>query len=364
MAKNRKNKRVSQRAGERPSDPHTPTPSPSPDRNSSKGASSGGAYREDSLSPVIHQSHHRPSPPRSNKSQSDRRTQSVPQSRPLTVHSHSHTQPRTLLTGPSSEEVARALAVLMEAMRAQNMPPPCDRTPPHTRHQRRKLDHEGEKPPSFKELEEWEEDTWRTEKERKKNPHFFKGSSTSRPETHKSSSSASRPETARRERPETVRRSVLDRLGGREPSVHSRLSFPTLEEALNASDKFIRAEEWNKTKSQSQSGGGKQKQSSEGQGQKAKGKAKASEQSSANDPKKEKFVPFKGRYESYTPLALPRAKIYNVTKEEQSYRKPRPLPEWYQRKNKNQWCEFRKSPGYNTEECIQLKDQIEDMVRR
>ncbi|XP_021722009.1 uncharacterized protein LOC110689537 [Chenopodium quinoa] len=108
----------------------------------------------------------------------------------------------------------------------------------------------------------------------------------------------------------------------------------TLEEALNPSDKFIRAEECNKTKSQPQSGGGKQKQSSKSQAKKAKGKAKASEQSSANEPKKEKSAPFTGRYESYTPLALPRAKIYSVTKEEQSYRKPRPLPELYQRKNK------------------------------
>ncbi|XP_021744714.1 putative uncharacterized protein DDB_G0290521 [Chenopodium quinoa] len=199
MAKNRKNKRVNQGVGERPTDPPTPTPSPSPEWNSSKGASSGEAYREDSLSPVIHQSHHRPIPPRSNnKIQSDHRTQSVPQSRPLSIHSHSHTQPRTPLTGPSSEEVARALAVLMEAVKAQNMPPPRDRTPPQTRHQRRKLGQEGEKPSSFRELAEWEKDTWRTEKERKKNPHFFfKESSTSRPETHNSSSSASRPDTVR-----------------------------------------------------------------------------------------------------------------------------------------------------------------------
>ncbi|XP_021717823.1 uncharacterized protein LOC110685576 [Chenopodium quinoa] len=139
----------------------------------------------------------------------------------------------------------------------------------------------------------------------------------------------------------------------------------TLEEALSASDKFIRVEEWNKTKIQPQTGGGKQKQqSTEGQGQKSKGKAKASEQASANESKKEKSAPYLGRYESYTPFALPRAKIYSVTKGEQSYRKPRPLPQCNQQKNKNLWCEFHESPGHNIEECIQLKEQIEDMVQK
>ncbi|XP_021754446.1 uncharacterized protein LOC110719775 [Chenopodium quinoa] len=71
----------------------------------------------------------------------------------------------------------------------------------------------------------------------------------------------------------------------------------TIEEALDASDKFIRAEEWNKTKSQFQSEARKAKgQQFEGQGQR-KGKAKASEPSLATEPKKEK-TPFLGRYES------------------------------------------------------------------
>ena len=200
MAKNRKSKSLRQGAGEKPK---TPTPSPSPDRNSPKGASSGGgSYKEDSLSPIMHDSQYRPDHSRSSRGQSDHRTYSVSQSQPSAARPHYHTRPGTPLTGPSSEEVARALAVLMEAMRAQNMPPPRDQTPPHTRHQRRKLDHDGGKLPSFRELEEWEEDSWKNEKQRKKNPQFLKGSSSSRPETHKSSSSASRPESTHRE-PET-----------------------------------------------------------------------------------------------------------------------------------------------------------------
>ncbi|XP_021735090.1 uncharacterized protein LOC110701769 [Chenopodium quinoa] len=97
----------------------------------------------------------------------------------------------------------------------------------------------------------------------------------------------------------------------------------TLEEALDGSDKFIRAEEWNKAKSQSHSGAGKSRgQLPEGPAPR-KGKAKASEPSSAAEPKKEKFDPYAGRYDSYTPVALPRTKIFSTTKDEGRFKKPR-----------------------------------------
>ncbi|XP_021775244.1 uncharacterized protein LOC110739099 [Chenopodium quinoa] len=89
----------------------------------------------------------------------------------------------------------------------------------------------------------------------------------------------------------------------------------------------------------------------------------SSEPSSASELKKEK-TPFEGKYESYTPLALPRTKIYSITKDEQKYKKLRPLPLWHQQKNKDRWCKFHESPGHHTEDCIQVRDQIEDMVRK
>ncbi|XP_021738237.1 uncharacterized protein LOC110704737 [Chenopodium quinoa] len=128
-------------------------------------------------------------------------------------------------------------------------------------------------------------------------------------------------------------------------------------------DKYTQVEEWNKTKSQSQSGAGKAKgQQCEGQGPR-KGKAKASEPSSAPELKKEK-TPYTGIYDSYTPLTLPHAKIYSITKDEGRFKKPRPLPLWHQQKGKDRWCECYESPRHHTEDCLQLKDQIEDMVRK
>ncbi|XP_021768499.1 uncharacterized protein LOC110732802 [Chenopodium quinoa] len=95
-----------------------------------------------------------------------------------------------------------------------------------------------------------------------------------------------------------------------------------------------------------------------------KGKAKASEPSSAAEPKKEKIAPYTGRYDSYIPLTLPRAKIYSTTKDKGRFKKPRPLPPWHQQKGKDRWCEFHKSPGHRTEDCLQLKDQIKDLIQK
>ncbi|XP_021773979.1 uncharacterized protein LOC110737938 [Chenopodium quinoa] len=143
------------------------------------------------------------------------------------------------------------------------------------------------------------------------------------------------------------------------PSSSRRGHITTLEEALDASDKYIRAEEWNKTKSGARKAKG---QVSEGQGPR-KGKAKASKPSSAPESKKDR-TPYTGRYDSYTPLALPHAKIYSTTKNEGSFKKPRSLPPWHQQKGKDRWCEFHESTRHRTEDCLQLKDQIEDLVQK
>ena len=129
-------------------------------------------------------------------------------------------QPRiTPETGFSAEEVARAVTVFMEVMRAQGTHIPSN-TPP--RNQRRRTGYkEGERVPSHKELGEfYEEETWGTENERRKNPQFFNSIRESQvPHSYKSSNAAST-------RAESSRRDVHERLGGREASLRSRLTFP------------------------------------------------------------------------------------------------------------------------------------------
>ncbi|XP_021736471.1 uncharacterized protein LOC110703022 [Chenopodium quinoa] len=102
----------------------------------------------------------------------------------------------------------------------------------------------------------------------------------------------------------------------------------TLEEALDASDKFIRAEEWNKAKLQSQSG----------------------------------LAKTKGKPAEVT--GLRKGKIFSATREEGRFKKPKPPPSWHQKKGQDHWCEFHESRGHHTEDCLQLKDQIEELVQK
>ncbi|XP_021773353.1 uncharacterized protein LOC110737302 [Chenopodium quinoa] len=137
----------------------------------------------------------------------------------------------------------------------------------------------------------------------------------------------------------------------------------TLEEALDASDKFIRAEEWNKAKLQSHLGLAKPKRQPSKIPGSRKGKAKASEPPSTTEPKKDK-APYLGKFESYTPLTLPRTKIFSATREEGRFKKPKPPPSWHQKKGKDHLCEFHESRRHRTEDYLQLKDQIEELVRK
>ncbi|XP_021762670.1 uncharacterized protein LOC110727416 [Chenopodium quinoa] len=71
-----------------------------------------------------------------------------------------------------------------------------------------------------------------------------------------------------------------------------------------------------------------------------------------------------GKFESYTPLTLPRTKIFSATREEGRFKKPKSPPSWHQKKGKDHWCGFHESHGHRTEDCLQLKDQIEELVQK
>ncbi|XP_021748050.1 uncharacterized protein LOC110713912 [Chenopodium quinoa] len=82
--------------------------------------------------------------------------------------------------------------------------------------------------PSFKEIgDKWEEDTWRTERERKKNPQFFENTETRDSQSYKSSNTTSTWQ-------EPARLNVHERLGPREP----------LEKVLGKVEKSGRLAKW------------------------------------------------------------------------------------------------------------------------
>ncbi|XP_010677758.1 uncharacterized protein LOC104893360 [Beta vulgaris subsp. vulgaris] len=68
------------------------------------------------------------------------------------------------------------------------------------------------------------------------------------------------------------------------------------------------------------------------------------------------------KYHNYTPLTTSRAQIYELHKDDDKWRRPRKM--FYKGRDKSKWCEFHRDYGHITEDCKDLKDGIEDLIRR
>ncbi|XP_021757975.1 uncharacterized protein LOC110723011 [Chenopodium quinoa] len=68
------------------------------------------------------------------------------------------------------------------------------------------------------------------------------------------------------------------------------------------------------------------------------------------------------RYSSYTPLNTPRAAIYAVNQNREGWM--RPIPMKAKPRDAKKYCMFHRDVGHYTEECTQLKDNIEELIRK
>ncbi|GFZ05554.1 hypothetical protein Acr_17g0011260 [Actinidia rufa] len=71
-----------------------------------------------------------------------------------------------------------------------------------------------------------------------------------------------------------------------------------------------------------------------------------------------------GLYLMLPPLNAPIAQVLMETKNEDFMKCPRKIKTNPFRRNKNKYCEFHNDHGYNTEDCFQLKEQIDDLIKR
>ena len=67
------------------------------------------------------------------------------------------------------------------------------------------------------------------------------------------------------------------------------------------------------------------------------------------------------RYDSYTPLSAPRAQILMEIEGAEYLRRPPPLKA--KGLDRRRYCRFHRGHGHTTEQCIQLKDEIEALIR-
>ena len=66
----------------------------------------------------------------------------------------------------------------------------------------------------------------------------------------------------------------------------------------------------------------------------------------------------------FTPLIMPVDKILMQIKDDHYLKWPRPLHSSPNVHDKNKYCRFHKDHGHNTEDCRDLKEQVEELIRK
>ena len=66
----------------------------------------------------------------------------------------------------------------------------------------------------------------------------------------------------------------------------------------------------------------------------------------------------------FTPLIMPVNKIITQIKDDHYLKWPRPLHSSPNVRDKNKYCRFHKDHGHNIEDCRDLKEQLEELIRK
>ncbi|XP_021714879.1 uncharacterized protein LOC110682842 [Chenopodium quinoa] len=141
----------------------------------------------------------------------------------------------------------------------------------------------------------------------------------------------------------------------------TRKNFQTLAAAFNKAHDYIKSEELMKTSIKNVAAGKGQHQY-EGAAS-GSGRPRTSTPGTGGGNRQEIRVakPLM-RYSLYTPLNTPRAAIYSVNQNREGWTRPIPMKA-RPRDVKKYWM-FHRDVGHYTEECTQLKDNIEELIRK
>ncbi|XP_021716778.1 uncharacterized protein LOC110684647 [Chenopodium quinoa] len=140
----------------------------------------------------------------------------------------------------------------------------------------------------------------------------------------------------------------------------TRKIFPTLAVAFNKAHDYIKSEELMKTSNKNVSARKGQYQAEGAASGSVRPRAPASGRGGNRQETRAARPPM--RYSSYTPLNTLRASIYSVNQNREGW--VRPIPMKAKPRDSKKYCMFHRDMGHYTEECTQLKDNIEELIRK
>ncbi|XP_021735757.1 uncharacterized protein LOC110702359 [Chenopodium quinoa] len=141
----------------------------------------------------------------------------------------------------------------------------------------------------------------------------------------------------------------------------TRKKLPTLAAAFNKAHDYIKSEELMKTSNKNVSAG-KGQYHFEGASS-GSGRPRTSTPGRGGGNRQEvRITKPPMRYSTYTPLNTPRAEIYSVNQNREGW--IRPIPMKARPRDVKKYCMFHIDMGHYTEECTQLKDNIEELIRK
>ncbi|KAL2248305.1 UNVERIFIED_CONTAM: Transposon Ty3-G Gag-Pol polyprotein [Sesamum indicum] len=124
-----------------------------------------------------------------------------------------------------------------------------------------------------------------------------------------------------------------------------------IEQLMNMAQKYIDEEEMNALKDG-------EWRSDEGRGRRIYDKE---DRRSRHERNREQY---QRKYQKYTPLNTTRAKALLMLERKDVLRWPKPTRATPARKNSHKYCRFHRERGHDTDECYQLKDEIEHLIRQ
>ncbi|XP_021738353.1 uncharacterized protein LOC110704846 [Chenopodium quinoa] len=140
----------------------------------------------------------------------------------------------------------------------------------------------------------------------------------------------------------------------------TRKNQPTLAAAFNKAHDYIKSEELMKTSSRISSTDRIHPMSEGG----SSGIVRSRNPTAARGGSRQEVRGAKApmRYNSYTPLNAPRAAIYSINQNREGW--VRPMPMKVKGRDTKKYYMFHRDVGHYTEDCVQLKDNIEELIRR